>query len=73
MRSVLACVLSGLLIMRLLHPEDSARVEAYDKLVRWGFDSRADMSGPLENYVGLVEAWEEHARLLPTPDVMPIA
>jgi tetratricopeptide (TPR) repeat protein len=65
-----ARVLSGVLILRLLHPEDTALAEQYDKLVSWGFDARADMSGPLERFEGLVEAWEEHARLTPTPEVL---
>lgn len=65
-----ARVLSGMLLLRLLHSDEPARTQSYEKLVRWGFDARADMSGPLENFVGLIEAWEEHARLTPTPDVM---
>lgn len=63
-------VLSGLLIAKLLRPDDAAADEHYQRLVQWGFDSRADMSGPLERFEGLVEAWEEHARLSPTPEVM---
>jgi tetratricopeptide (TPR) repeat protein len=65
-----ARVLSGLLILKLLHPEDAVVSERYDKLVNWGFEARADMSGPLEPFEGLVEAWEEHARLTPTPAVL---
>ncbi|HEX4352277.1 MAG TPA: hypothetical protein VHZ95_05170, partial [Polyangiales bacterium] len=65
-----ARVLSGLLILKLLHRDDAAIAEQYDKLVSWGFEARADMSGPLERFEGLVEAWEEHARLTPTPDVL---
>jgi tetratricopeptide (TPR) repeat protein len=65
-----ARVLSGLLILKLLHHDDAASAEQYDKLVSWGFEARADMSGPLERFEGLVEAWEEHARLTPTPDVL---
>jgi hypothetical protein len=65
-----ARVLSGLLIQKLLHPEDTKVSELYERLVAWGFDARADMSGPLERFEGLVEAWEEHARLTPTPQVL---
>jgi tetratricopeptide (TPR) repeat protein len=65
-----ARVLSGLLLMRLAHPEDTTRAASYEALQHWGIDARADMSGPLENFVGLIEAWEEHARLTPTADVM---
>jgi tetratricopeptide (TPR) repeat protein len=65
-----ARVLSGLLIQRLLHPEDKNIADYYDRLVAWGFDARADMSGPLERFEGLVEAWEEHSRLTPTPQVL---
>ncbi len=65
-----ARVLSGLLLLKLAHPDDAAAGERYERLVRWGFDARADMSGPLENFAGLVEAWEEHARLTPTPEVL---
>lgn len=65
-----ARVLSGMLIAKLCHPDDAGAAERYEKLSRWGFDARADMSGPLERFVGLVEAWEEHARLTPTPEVL---
>lgn len=65
-----ARVLSGLLILKLLHPDSAAYSEQYAHLVHWGFDARADMSGPLERFDGLVEAWEEHARLTPTPEVL---
>ena len=65
-----ARVLSGLLILKLLHPDRSEYAEQYARLVHWGFDARADMSGPLERFEGLVEAWEEHARLTPTPEVL---
>jgi len=65
-----ARVLSGLLILKLLHPEDRGAAERYQRLVDWGFEVRSDMSGPLERFEGLVEAWEEHARLTPTPQVL---
>jgi len=65
-----ARVLSGLLILKLLHSDRPEHSEQYAQLVHWGFDSRSDMSGPLERFEGLVEAWEEHARLTPTPDVL---
>jgi tetratricopeptide (TPR) repeat protein len=65
-----ARVMSGLLVLRLLHADDGAIAEYYDRLMHWGFDARADMSGPLERFEGLVEAWEEHARLTPTPEVL---
>lgn len=63
-------VLAGLRIVTLLHPDDAVAVEGYERLHQWGFDARADMTGPLERFEGLVEAWEEHARLSPTPEVM---
>ncbi len=65
-----ARVLSGLLILKLLRESDTDAAERYQHLVQWGFDARADMTGPLERFEGLVEAWEEHARLTPTPEVM---
>jgi tetratricopeptide (TPR) repeat protein len=65
-----ARVLSGLLILKLLHSDRPELAEQYAQLVHWGFDARADMSGPLERFEGLVEAWEEHARLTPTPEVL---
>jgi len=65
-----ARVLSALLILKLLHPEDQDAAERYERLVNWGFDVRADMTGPLERFEGLVEAWEEHARLTPTSQVL---
>jgi len=65
-------VLSALLVQRLHHADDPAHQEAYEKLVAWGKVSRMGLvgMGPLEDFEGLVTAWEEHVRLTPTPDTM---
>lgn len=65
-------VLSGLLIEAALHRDQPEHAAAYEKLAAWGKDSRMALAGlgPLENYEGLVTAWEEHVRLTPTSETM---
>lgn len=65
-----ARVLSGLLALHLLHPNESSYEDRYQRLKQWGRESRGTLSGPLEPYMGLVEVWEEHARLTPAPSVL---
>ncbi len=65
-------VLSALLIQRALHADQPEHAAAYEKLAAWGKASRMGLTGlgPLENFEGLVSAWEEHVRLTPTPETM---
>jgi len=65
-------VLSGLLIQRAIHRDQPELVAAYSRLAAWGEESRMGLAGlgPLENYEGLVSAWEEHVRLTPTAETM---
>jgi tetratricopeptide (TPR) repeat protein len=66
-----ARVLAALLVLRSLHPSDAEPARMYEKIKEWSFESRAALSGPLERFQeGLIEAWEEHARLTPTPEVL---
>ncbi|MFI5308767.1 MAG: tetratricopeptide repeat protein [Polyangiales bacterium] len=66
-----ARVLSALLVLERIHPEDKAVEEQYRKIKEWGFDSRAALGAPIERFEeGLVEVWEEHARLTPAPEVL---
>jgi len=66
-----ARVLAALLVLRSLRPKDPEPAQMYDKIKEWSFESRAALSGPLERFQeGLLEAWEEHARLTPTPEVL---
>ena len=66
-----ARVLSALLVLRTTRPNDAAVAEQYKKIKDWGFSARAALSSPMERYEeGLVEVWEEHARLTPTPEVL---
>ncbi len=66
-----ARVLSALLVLQGIHPDDKGLAEQYRRIKEWGFDARAALSGPLERFEeGIVEVWEEHARLTPTPEVL---
>lgn len=66
-----ARVLSALLVLRGITPDDPAPAEKYKRIKAWGFDARSTLNAPLERFEeGLVEVWEEHARLTPTPEVL---
>jgi tetratricopeptide (TPR) repeat protein len=77
-----ARVLSGLLVLRGIHgtapalrgrahARDPAPAQQYRRVRDWGFDARSALGSPLERFEeGIVEVWEEHARLTPTPKVL---
>jgi tetratricopeptide (TPR) repeat protein len=66
-----ARVLASLLVLRSLRAKDPEPGRMYDKIKEWSFESRAALSAPLERFQeGLIEVWDEHARLTPTPEVL---
>jgi tetratricopeptide (TPR) repeat protein len=70
-RSDEARVLSAYLVLGLLHPDDPAPRAEYERVRKWGFEVRATLKPEVERFdEGLLDAWEEHARLTPTPRVL---
>jgi tetratricopeptide (TPR) repeat protein len=65
-----ARVLSALLILKTLHPQETKYARDYDRLKNWSMSSRQAIDDPLERYQGLINVWREHARLTPTPDLL---
>jgi tetratricopeptide (TPR) repeat protein len=66
-----ARVLSALLILHLLRPDDAEVADYYRRLKRWSLDTQSDVLGePPERYQGPLQTWEEHARLVPAPEVL---
>jgi tetratricopeptide (TPR) repeat protein len=66
-----ARVLSALIALGSVQPQNPQTVQLYRQIRAWGFDSRAALSTPLDRFEeGIVEVWQEHARLTPTPDVL---
>ena len=64
-------VLSALLVLHLLHPDDAEVAGYYRRLRRWSLDTESDALGEApERYDGPLRTWEEHARLVPAPEVM---
>ena len=48
--------------------EESTR--EYEEVQRWGREARASLDNPMERLTGLIEVWNEHARLSPAPEVL---
>ncbi|KAF0164414.1 MAG: hypothetical protein FD160_4093, partial [Caulobacteraceae bacterium] len=70
-RSDEARVMSAYLILGLLHPDDPESRREYERVRKWGFEVRATLKPDIERFEeGLVDTWEEHARLTPTPRVL---
>jgi tetratricopeptide (TPR) repeat protein len=71
-------VLAGLMLLLRIGGDDAAALQAeYDRLATWGHDARigsADARPSFERLfdgaVGLLEVWQEHARLCPSPEVL---
>jgi tetratricopeptide (TPR) repeat protein len=64
-----AAVLSAHLVLETLDPEGEHH-EAYEGLVRWGREARATLPNALERYSRLIDVWQVHAALTPTPEVL---
>ena len=65
-----ARVLSGLYVLARVRADQPEHGKLYRKIKEWGFDARASLSAPLDRFEGLVETWEEHAELTPTPEIL---
>jgi tetratricopeptide (TPR) repeat protein len=65
-----ARVLSALLVLKLLHPDEPQYAREYERLKSWSVNSREAIDDPLERYQGLITVWREHARLTPTPELL---
>lgn len=72
-------VLAALLLLLRSADDDAAMQTEYDRVATWGHDSRlghaADGSSPsfehlFDGAVGILEVWQEHARLCPAPEVL---
>ncbi|MDD9967700.1 MAG: hypothetical protein OXR73_15810, partial [Myxococcales bacterium] len=65
-----ARVLSSLLVLHNLHPDDSAHFEYYQRLRRWSIETRTGLGSPFGLDDELIDVWSEHARMTPTPDLL---
>jgi len=71
-------VLAALLLLSRIEPNETAHLAEYERAAVWGHDAR--VGGPdapprslydtVEGGMGLVEVWEEHARLSPASEVI---
>lgn len=71
--------LAALLLLLRSAGDDAAMQAEYERVATWGHDARlgasADGSPPsfehlFDGAVGILEVWQEHARLCPAPDVL---
>ncbi|MFW6050767.1 MAG: tetratricopeptide repeat protein [Myxococcota bacterium] len=62
--------MAALLVLRLRHPDEPRYRREYRRVALWGRRARSGLDNPLERLTGLIEVWEEHARLTPAPEVL---
>ncbi len=65
-----ARVLSALLVMKTLHPDQPAWEQQYQEVAQWGRSARSTIDSIIERYGRLLEVWEMHAQLTPAPEVL---
>lgn len=63
-----ARVMAALLTLR--SGGDEAGQSEYEEVQRWGRAARGGLDNPMERLTGLIEVWNEHARLSPAPEVL---
>jgi tetratricopeptide (TPR) repeat protein len=62
-------VLSAYVVLRAA-TRDAVWDRRYREVADWGRDARSELQNPLERFAGLIDVWEEHARLTPVPEVL---
>lgn len=73
-----ARVLAGLLLLIRIAGDDAELRAEYDRVASWGHDARLGAPGTpppafehlFDGAVGILDVWEEHARLCPAPEVL---
>lgn len=73
-----ARVLAGLLLLIRIAGDDEQLRAEYERVATWGHDARLGAPGTpppafehlFDGAVGILDVWEEHARLCPAPEVL---
>ena len=65
-----ARVLSAILVLREGTNEHDRWDGEYRALAEWGRDARGTIGNRLERFSRLIDVWQEHARLTPSPEVL---
>ena len=63
-------VLSALLVLRADRERHDAAQREYEEVAEWGRDARGTLGNPIERFSRLIDVWQEHARLTPSPEVL---
>lgn len=65
-----ARVLSSLLVLQQLHPDQPDHASYYQRLRKWTVETRTGLGAPFGIDEDLLDVWQEHTRLTPTPDLL---
>ncbi|MEM7449350.1 MAG: tetratricopeptide repeat protein [Myxococcota bacterium] len=68
-----AAVMSALLVLSRLRPDEETHQNEYRLIQRWGRNARRSLGGDIEAVSKLIEVWTEHADLTPSPEVLETA
>jgi tetratricopeptide (TPR) repeat protein len=62
----------GALVLLSALGDTEGLLEQRERIASWGRDVRAPIENPMEHYGDLIQVWEQHEELAPTPDVLAI-
>jgi tetratricopeptide (TPR) repeat protein len=63
-------VMGALMLLAALGDEPDARRAERARIEQWGREARAGMRSPVERFGDLIQVWEQHEELAPSPEVL---
>lgn len=63
-------VMGALVLLAALEDDPEGRRAEHERIERWGREAREGVSNPLDRFGGLIQVWEQHEELAPTPEVL---
>lgn len=63
-------VMGAHLLLAAIGEDRDAHVSEREEIAQWGRSARASISNPIERYGELIQVWEQHEQIAPSPEVL---
>jgi len=63
-------VMGAHLLLAAIGDDRAEHLEDREQIAEWGRSARAGISNPIERYQGLIQVWEQHEQIAPSPEVL---
>ncbi len=62
-------VMGARLLLAAIGPDGDAHRQERERIATWGREARARIANPMERYGELIQVWEQHDQVAPSPEV----